>query len=231
MSGSIQQELMNADITLYTNPRSRGCIVHWMLQEVGVRYELRYLRYGDEMRTSDFLRLNPLGKVPVLRHDGRIVTETAAICAYLADAFPEAGLAPSPRRRDRYYRWLFVAAGPLEMCTTHTMCGYSPEAAHEAMLGYRSVAEMTDLMESALTDTSYLAGSSFTAADVYVGAHIGWGMEMGIWERRPALEMYWQRLSARPAYRKAKELDAYATEELSARESGITGRTRDGEVA
>lgn len=194
-------------------------------------YELRYLRYGEEMRAVDFLRLNPLGKVPVLRHGGRIVTETAAICAYLADAFPEAGLAPSPGRRDRYYRWLFVAAGPLEMCAAHRMSGYEPEAGHEAMLGYRSVAEMTDLMESALTDAPYLAGRSFTAADIYVGSHIGWGMEMGIWERRPALETYWQRLSTRPAYQKAKELDAYAAEEFTEREGGSSGRPRDGEVA
>ena len=102
---------MADDLIFYTNPMSRGQIVRWMLEEVGAPYEPRILDYGTTMKDTAYLAVNPMGKVPAIVHDGKVVTECAAICAYLADAFPAAGLAPDPADRADYYRWLFFTAG------------------------------------------------------------------------------------------------------------------------
>src|SRR3712207_9132440 len=105
---------MTKSLTFYTNPMSRGQIARWMLEEVGEPYEQVLLDYGTSMKAPDYLAINPMGKVPAIRHCDTVVTEGAAICAYLADAFPDAGLAPPSGnpRRGPYYRWLFFAAGP-----------------------------------------------------------------------------------------------------------------------
>src|SRR6516225_11637749 len=102
---------MAGDLVLYTNPMSRGRIARWMLEEVGQPYEVEVLEYGTSMKAPAYLAVNPMGKVPALRHGEAIVTEVAAICAYLADAFPQAGLAPplADPRRAAYFRWLFFA--------------------------------------------------------------------------------------------------------------------------
>ena len=97
---------MADELVFYTNPMSRGRIVRWMLEEVGVPYRTEILDYGTTMKQPDYLAINPMGKVPSLRHSAVVVTECAAICAYLADAFPGAQLAPPPRVRGAYYRWL-----------------------------------------------------------------------------------------------------------------------------
>ena len=102
------------DLTFYTNPMSRGQTVRWMLEEFGEPYETEILQYGTTMKPEPYLSINPMGKVPAVRHGGKVVTEVAAICAYLADAFPAAGLAPPVADRADYYRFLFFAAGPLE---------------------------------------------------------------------------------------------------------------------
>lgn len=103
---------MAEDLIFYTNPMSRGRIGRWMLEETGVSYETRLLDFDTTMKADDYLKVNPMGKVPSIVHRGTVVTECAAICAYLADAFPDAGLAPPPEKRGAYYRWLFFAAGP-----------------------------------------------------------------------------------------------------------------------
>lgn len=82
-------------LVFYTNPNSRGRTVHWMLEEIGAPYELEIKAYGASMKTPDYLAINPMGKVPAIKHGDTVVTETPAICAYLADAFPEAELAPT----------------------------------------------------------------------------------------------------------------------------------------
>ncbi|HRE36661.1 MAG TPA: glutathione S-transferase, partial [Sphingopyxis terrae] len=109
---------MADDLIFYTNPMSRGQIVRWMLEEVGAPYQTQILGYDDSMKGADYLAINPMGKVPAIVHRGKVVTECAAICAYLADAFPDAGLAPPLEARADYYRWLFFAAGPLETAVT-----------------------------------------------------------------------------------------------------------------
>ena len=200
---------MADELVFYTNPRSRGRIVRWMLEEVGRPYRTELLDYGTTMKAPEYLRINPLGKVPALRHGGIVVTECAAICCYLADAFPEAGLAPAPddRLRGPYYRWLFFAAGPLEAATTNKAFGLEVPAESKGMVGYGSLADVLSVLEAAVSEREYLVGDRFSAADVYVGAHIGWGMSFGTIEKRPAFERYVARLSTRPAAIRAREID------------------------
>ena len=130
---------MADELTFYTNPMSRGRIARWMLEEVGQPYRTVILGYGPPMQAPDYLRLNPMGKVPTLVHGETVVTECAAICAYLADAFPAAGLAPEPARRGAYYRWLFFAAGPVEAAITNQALGVEVPEERRGMVGYGSL--------------------------------------------------------------------------------------------
>lgn len=198
---------MSAKLTLYTNPMSRGRIARWMLEETGASYEAVQLEYGAGMKAPDFLALNPMGKVPTLTHGDAVITETPAICAYLADAFPEAGLAPAIDQRAAYYRWLFFAAGPFEAAVTNSSLGLEPAEDKSGTLGYGSFEAVIDAMEHACTLHDYLTGDAFTAADVYAGSQIGWSMQFGTIEKRPAFEAYWARITDRDAYRRANELD------------------------
>lgn len=212
---------MADELILYTNPQSRGRIARWMLEEVGHPYRVEVLDYATTMKAPAYLAINPMGKVPAVRHGAAVVTETPAICAYLADAFPEAGLAPPPgdRLRAPYYRWLFFAAGPAEAATSNKALGFVVPPERERMIGYGRIERVLDTLESAVRQSDYLAGNTFTAADLYVGSHLGFGMMFGMIEKRPAFERYWQRLSARPACLKAKELDdALAANQASARQ-------------
>jgi glutathione S-transferase len=180
-----------------------------MLEEVGQPYRTEVLAYGPPMKTPEYRAINPMAKVPTLRHGETVITEAAAICAYLADAFPQAGLAPPPghRLRGPYYRWLFFTAGPLEAAVTNKALGVTVPEERRRMVGYGSFEDVMDAAESAVAQGGYVAGDSFTAADVYFGSHIGWWMHFGIIERRPAFERYWNRISARPAARRAQTID------------------------
>ena len=199
---------MAKELVFYTNPMSRGRIVRWMLEEVGAPYRTQVLQYGPEMKSAEYLAVNPMGKVPAIRHGDVVVTECAAICAYLADAFPDAGLAPAARERGAYYRWLFFAAGPFEAATTDRMLHAAPTAEQEPMVGYGNVQTVVGTIEHALTKSEYVAGERFSAADVYVGSHVQWAMDMtGMLERRPVFVDYWERLSSREAYLRAQEID------------------------
>jgi len=197
------------DLTFYTNPMSRGRIARWMLEEVGEPYETVLLDYATTMKGADYLAINPMGKVPAIRHRDTIVTETAAICAYLADAFPTAGLAPphGDEARGPYYRWLFFAAGPVEAAVTNKALEVSFPEERKRMVGYGSFDETIDALERAVSRTPYITGDRFTAADVYVGSQIGWGLMFGSIDKRPAFTDYVGRLQARPAARRANELD------------------------
>ena len=199
---------MTDELILYTNPMSRGRIARWMMEEVGQPYRTEVIAY-DAMKSSDYLAVNPMGKVPALRHGAVTVTEAAAICAYMADAFPGAGLAPPPGSPDRaaYYRWLFFAAGPIEAASTNQALGVEVSPERQRMAGYGTLSAVLDVMEQAVSGRSYMADNRFSAADVYFGSHIGWGMQFGWLERRPAFEAYWNGLAARPAYKRAAELD------------------------
>ena len=198
---------MSDEIVFYTNPMSRGRIAHWMLEEVGQPYRTVWLDFGPPMSTSDYLALNPMGKVPTVVHGDAVVTECAAICAYLADAFPEAGLAPEPGRRGAYYRWLFFAAGPVEAAVTNRALGVEVPDERRGMVGYGDFGRVMNALEAAVAGGGYVAGERFSAADVYVGAQIGWGLRFGSIEDRPAFRAYWERVAGRPAAVRANALD------------------------
>lgn len=195
------------DLRLYTNPMSRGRTARWMLEEIGQPYEVESLDYGTAMKAPAYLAINPLGKVPTLRHGERIVTESAAICAYLADAFPDAGLAPPLDARADYYRWLFFVSGPLEAAIVTKALGVTVPEEQRSMVGFAAVPTLLDVLQSALERHSYLAGETFTAADVYVGSALGFGMRFGTIESRGPFVAYWERLEAREAQRRASALD------------------------
>ncbi len=199
---------MTDDILLYTNPMSRGRIARWMLEEVGQPYRVEVLDYRTTMKAPAFLAVNPMGKVPTIVHRGAVVTETAAICAYLADAFPEVGLVPEPGpARADYFRWMFFAAGPLEAAITNRALKVEVAPDKSAFVGYVAFERMMDALEQAVSRSEFIAGDRFSAADVYVGSHIGFGLNFGSMEKRPAFEAYHARLAARPAARRANEAD------------------------
>ena len=204
---------MADELVLYTNPQSRGRIARWMLEEVGQPYKTEIVDYASTMKGQAYLAINPMGKVPALRHGDAVVTETAAICAYLADAFPQAHLAPPPgdRLRAPYYRWMFFGAGPIEAASSNKAMGFVVPPERERMMGYGSHALAFKTLEDALSRGPYLVGDMFTAADVYVGSQVGFGMMFGMVEKRPAFEAYWQRVSSRSACKRANELDEAAT--------------------
>ena len=201
---------MSDSLTFYTNPMSRGQIARWMLEEVGEPYETVILDYGTSMKATDYLSINPMGKVPAIRHGDIVVTEGAAICAYLADAFPQKGLAPAPtdKLRGRYYRWMFFAAGPVEQAVTNHYRKWDPTPEQQRMAGYGNYGRVLDVLERLVADARpYLLGDRFTALDVYLGSQIAWGVAFGTMEKRPGFEEYVARLAGRPAYKKAKEID------------------------
>ncbi|MFO1144907.1 MAG: glutathione S-transferase family protein [Amaricoccus sp.] len=198
---------MADELVFYTNPMSRGRIARWMLEEVGQPYRTVFLDFATSAKAPEYLALNPMGKVPTIVHGATVVTEAAAVCAYLADAFPEAGLAPEPAKRGAYYRWMFFAAGPVEAAVTNRALGVEVPKEREGMIGYGSFGRVMDAMEAALAGGGYVAGDAFSAADVYFGSAVGWGLSFGTIEKRPAFEDYWARISERPAAVKAREID------------------------
>lgn len=202
---------MSQELIFYTNPMSRGRIVRWMLEEIGQPYQTRLLDYGTSMKAPEYLAINPMGKVPALQQGEMIITECAAICAYLADAFPQAGLAPAVNDplRGAYYRWLFYAAGPVEAATSNHALGFElpKDPQKRGMLGYGSLAQVTSVLETAVTNGPFILGEKFSAVDVYLGSQIGWGTQFGTIEKRPAFSEYLARILTRPAAVKAREID------------------------
>jgi glutathione S-transferase len=194
-------------LTFYTNPMSRGRMVRWMLEEIDAPYETVVLDYASSMKAADYLAINPMGKVPAIVHDGQVVTEVAAICAYLAEAFPDAGLAPTAAERAAYYRWLFYAAGPVEAAVTNKSLGVVPTEDQQRMVGYGSFETMVDTLDGAVSAHPYIAGDRFTAADVYVGSQIMWGMMFGSIPKRDAFVAYGARLAEREGYARASAID------------------------
>ena len=213
-------------LTFYTNPNSRGRIVRWMLEEVGCDYETVVLEYqaasasdawgGAALQRPEgsadpvarfFQEVNPIGKIPAIEHNGQTVTESGAIVAYLAETFAEAGLLPSANERGAYYRWLFFTAGPLEQAVTNHRAGFVPRPEQEFFFGYGSYERTVSELERAVAATPFLVGDRFTAADVYVGSHIGWGLGLGTLPAREAFTDYLGRITRREAFARAVEKD------------------------
>lgn len=195
-------------IDFYTNPMSRGQIARWALHEVGAEYEQHILEYGTTMKSPEYLAINPMGKVPAIVHNGHVVTECAAICAYLTDVFPESGLKPTDDERASYYRWLFFTAGPVESAVTNHSAGFDPAPEKEMMFGYGSYERVIDALDAHFRANDYVCGDRFTGADLYVGSQVIWGMLFGSMPKHDALMRYSDRLTARPAHIEAKAIDA-----------------------
>ncbi|MEW5688432.1 MAG: glutathione S-transferase family protein [Pseudomonadota bacterium] len=201
---------MSEELVFYTNPMSRGRIIRWMLEEVGQPYRTVILDWASgAAKQPEYLAINPMGKVPAIVHGDTVVTECAAICAYLADAFPEKKLAPPPtsKLRGPYYRWLFFGAGPIEQAVGVKAMGWQVPPDGERSLGFGTVEHVFDAIETALKGREYLVGDSFTAADLYLASHLGWGMQFGTIGKRPVFEDYVKRMDARPASVRAVEID------------------------
>jgi glutathione S-transferase len=198
---------MSKTLTFYTNPMSRGQIVRWMLEETGAEYQTEVIEYGDMMKSADYLAINPMGKVPAITHGDQVVTECAAICAYLADAFPDANLAPARAQRADYYRWLFFAAGPLESAVTNKSLGVEITDETQRMAGYGNFDLVTGVLDTMLGSRDYVCGDTFSAADVYLGSHVDFGLMFKSLDETDNLLAYAERLHARLAYKAAKQKD------------------------
>src|SRR5688572_2002577 len=198
-----------AEITLFHAAPSRSSIARWILEEVGEPYALHVLKLMDgEQRRPDYLAINPMGKVPALKHGDVIVTEAAAICTYLADAFPKAGLSIpiGDPRRGVYLKWLFFSPGCLEPAITDRAFPRT-EQPRRGMLGYGDFDTVMTVLANAVAKGPYLMGEQFTAADVVIGSTLRWGMMFGLLPKRAEFVDYVERLEERPALQRAKELD------------------------
>ena len=193
-------------LTFYTHPMSRGRVARWMLEETGLPYDTVLLEYGSSMKAPEYLAVNPMGKVPALKHGDTVITEQAAICMYLADLVPEKQLAPpiGSFERGSYYRWISFKA-PLEQLMVAKASGAAlpkPETA-----GFGTEQDLLDTLEAALKDREYLAGDHFTAADLLVAAYVGWYLQFKLLEPRPAFAAFVERHGQRPAAQRADEID------------------------
>ena len=205
-----------ADLVFYTNPQSRGQTVRWMLEEVGQPYDTEILDYSSTMKAEPYLAINPMGKVPAIVHKGKVVTEVAAICCYLADAFPDAGLAPEPGNRADYYRWIFFTSGPVEAAFSNKAAGWEPSAEKQRMFGYGNYDLAIGTLEKALAGKTYIAGDRFTAADLFVGANVNFMLAFNLLEPRPVFTEYATRATDRDAYRRAQDIDNRLIAEMQA---------------
>jgi glutathione S-transferase len=210
---------MTEKITFYHNPVSRGRIVHWMLEEVAAPYEVKLLSFEKgEHKKPDYLAINPMGKIPAIVHRGVVVTECAAICAYLADAFPASRLAPALEEpaRGTYYRWLFFGAGCAEPAVVDKIFARPPPE-RKGAIGYGTYEDAIDTIEKALSPGPFILGNQFSAADVYIASQIAWGiMAKGI-DPRPSFEKYVARCTERPAFQRALVHGQKLDQELKAR--------------
>ena len=204
-------------IDFYTNPMSRGQIVRWMLEEVGQPYTQHIIDYSV-MSDESYGAINPMRKVPAIVHDHKLVTECAAICAYLADVFPNARLGPRDGEKADYYRWLFFAAGPVEQAVTNHANGWDPAPERGRMFGYGSYDRTMETLAAHLEKNEYVCGDRFTAADVYVGSQVLWGTQFGTMPKLPVFETYGARLSKRDAYQRGKEIDGKLIAEMQAKQ-------------
>jgi glutathione S-transferase len=204
-----------ADYTFFTHPMSRGQIVRWALHEAGADYDQEIVEYGPpESKPEAFRRANPMLKVPTLvhRHEGdhiHVVTECAAICHYLAEMHPDAGLLPESHEKASYFRYLFFASGPLEQAITAKNMGCDPgdDPKKQMTAGFGNYDRTVDALETMLAGRDYVCGDRFTMADVYVGSQVDWGISFNTLPNRDVFVAYAERMRTRDAYKAAKEID------------------------
>lgn len=197
---------MAAPLTFYTHPMSRGRVARWMLEETGLPYDTVLLDYGTTMKAPEYRAINPMGKVPALKHGDTVITEVAAICLYLADLAPDKQLAPpvgSPARGS-YYRWISFMAPLEQLMVTKASGGALPDA---RMAGFGTEKDLLDTLEAALKDREYLVGDTFTAADLLVAAYVGWYLQFKLLEPRPAFIAFVETQKSRPASLRANAID------------------------
>ena len=183
--------------------------MHWLLEELAEPYDTEWIDYGEQMKGAEYLAVNPMGKVPAIKHRGAVVTETPAICTYLAVSYPDKHLIPAhgdPALAD-FYRWMFFAAGPAEMAVTTRSMGWELAEDKQRSVGFGSHGDTMDALELALGKGPYVCGENFTAVDVYLGSALIWGMMFGTMEKRPAFEKYTADLAARPASQRANQIN------------------------
>lgn len=203
---------MTGKLTLYTAAPSRGAIVRWMLEEVGEPYDIQLLDLmkGEQLR-PEYLAINPMGKVPALRHGETIVSEVAAICCYLADAFPAAGLAPAigDSLRGPYLKWLFFGPSCIEPAVIAKVMNW--QGGKRGTIGWADLDTVVGVVRHAVARGPYILGDRFTAADVVIGSQVRWGMQFKTLPELPEFKAYAERLQARPALQRQIALDAALT--------------------
>jgi glutathione S-transferase len=198
-----------AKLTLYHAAPSRSSIVRWMLEEIGEPYEIRLLSLSKgENRAPDYLAVNPMGKVPALRHGDAVITEAAAICAYLADEFPRAKLSVpiGDSRRGPYLKWLFFGPSCIEPAMMDRAFPRKEEA-RRAALGYGDFDTVIKVLTDAVARGPYILGEQFTAADVVIGSTLRFGMLFKLLPEQPEFTAYTGRLAQRPALQRAEAKD------------------------
>jgi glutathione S-transferase len=198
-----------AELMFYHAIPSRGAVVRWMLEEVGEPYDVHLLNLkAGEQNQPAYRAINPQGKVPAIKYKGQVTTEVAAICALLADEFPQAKLniPVGDPRRGPYLTWLFFNPSAIEPAMMDAKFPRR-EAPPAGAIGYRDLNALLDVVEAALRGKTYLMGDQFTAADVVTGSGLRWGMGFGLIPKREALVEYVGRLSARETFKRALEKD------------------------
>jgi len=201
---------------LYHSPQSRSTSVRWMLEEIGEPYDLHVLNLTKgEHKAPAFLAINPMGKVPALQHNGATVTESAAIIAYLADAFSSAGLAPAigDPQRGSYLRWMFFGPSCLEPAVSDR--SLKREAGPASRVGYGSYDATVEALAGALAVGPYILGERFSAADVVIGNNVRWMSMWKLMPDRPEFSSYVARLLERPALKRQMALDEELASTLS----------------
>lgn len=198
-----------AQLTLFHASPSRSSTVLWMLEELGEPYDVHMLSLanGDQLK-PEYLAINPLGKVPALKHGNAVITEVSAICAYLADEFPKARLnvPTGDPRRGVYFKWLFFGPSVLEPAVSDRAFPRK-EPPRAGAIGWRDLDTVADVIAKALTPGPFLLGEQFTAADVVIGSGVRWGTMFKLVPDRPEFAPYIKRLSERAALKRAEAKD------------------------
>ena len=205
------------DITLYYSPQTRATGTRILLEELKAPYTLHVLNMKiGEQRQPDYLAINPLGKVPAIRHGGTLVSEQVAIVTYLADLFAQAGLTPAldDPDRGRYLRWIAMYGSCFEPAVVDRHRGFIPETPNDTPYGRYD--DLIDLIEATLSTGPHLLGERLTAADILWGTALAWTVMFGLVPPRPAIKAYVARMTERQIYKAMTAEDAAMAKEHQA---------------